>query len=45
MFTRIAIMELIVASMFAATALLVSHFAVLLRNRVLDSRRARAAAR
>ncbi len=38
-------MELIVTSLFAATTLLVAHFAVLLRNRVLASLRARAAAR
>jgi hypothetical protein len=38
-------MELIIASLFAATALLVGHFTVLLRNRVLGSLRARAAAR
>jgi hypothetical protein len=37
-------MELIVTSLFAATALLVSHFAVLLRNRVRDMLRARAVA-
>ncbi len=38
-------MELIVASLFAATALLVAHFSVLLRDRVLGSLRAWAAAR
>ena len=38
-------MELIVTSLLAATALLVGHFAVLLRNRVQSALRARAAAR
>jgi hypothetical protein len=38
-------MELIVASMLLAAALLVGHFGVLVRNRVLSALRARAAAR